>query len=73
MGGGRGEGCTGGRGKGGGGGGGEGLEVGVVRLGFLNCRGWWSREVDVNLVSFKVLACKPSRTNSPTPPLETGR
>ena len=40
-----GEGCTGEGERGG-----EGLEVGVVRFGFLNCRGWWSREVDVNLV-----------------------
>ena len=27
-----------------------GKEEGEIQIGFLNCRGWWSREVDVNMV-----------------------
>ena len=26
------------------------MDKGGVRLGFLKCRGWWSRGVDVNMM-----------------------
>ena len=37
-------------GRGGSGGRGKEQGEGEVRLGFLNCRGWWLREVDINMV-----------------------